>query len=117
MEHIISAYRYGSFEKIREFIEFRERLSVSLHYNSLSVDRMLLDVVFGGAASPASITHMFSFLELDPEKDDIPWREQVSLCTFFFTIRHYDHLLFRYSILQMSCRDFGYPIILPILSD
>ena len=46
---------------------------------------MLLDVVFGGAASPASITHMFSFLELDPEKDDIPWREQVCCCIAFLT--------------------------------
>ena len=78
VEHIISAYRYGSFEKVREFIEFRERLSVSLHYNSLSVDRMLLDIVFGGAASPASVAHMFSFLEIDPEKDEIVWRDQVS---------------------------------------
>ena len=47
---------------------------------------MLLDVVFGGAASPASITHMFSFLELDPEKDDIPWREQVCCCIAFLTL-------------------------------
>ena len=80
VEHIISAYRYGSFEKIREFIEFRERLSVSLHYTSLTVERMLLDIVFGGACSPASISHMFSFLQIDPEKDEIVWRDLVSCC-------------------------------------
>lgn len=45
VDHIIHAYRYGSFEKIREFIKLRDRLSASQHYTTLTVERMLLDLL------------------------------------------------------------------------
>ena len=40
----MSAYRCGSFDKIREFIKLRERLSSSLHYSSVSVEKKLSDL-------------------------------------------------------------------------
>jgi N-terminal acetyltransferase B complex non-catalytic subunit len=75
VDHIISAYRYGSFDKIREFIKLRERLSVSQHYTVITVERMILDVLVGGSNLHAQTVQMMSFLEVDPDKDDITWKE------------------------------------------
>ena len=44
IDYIMSAYRCGSFDKIREFIKLRERLSSSLHYSSVSVEKKLSDL-------------------------------------------------------------------------
>lgn len=43
-EHIIAAYKYGSFEKIPEFIDFKKQLDLSLHFASVNFENMLLDV-------------------------------------------------------------------------
>ena len=45
IDYIISAYRCGSFDKIREFIKLRDRLSASQHYASITLERMLLDLL------------------------------------------------------------------------
>ncbi|KAM7443003.1 N-alpha-acetyltransferase 25 [Porites harrisoni] len=42
-EHIIAAYKYGSFEKIPEFIELKKRLDCSLHFASVNYENMVLD--------------------------------------------------------------------------
>lgn len=43
-EYIIQAYKYGAFEKIPEFIAFRNRLNNSLHFAQVRTERMLLDL-------------------------------------------------------------------------
>ncbi|KAG9342546.1 hypothetical protein JZ751_015925 [Albula glossodonta] len=43
-EYIIQAYKYGAFEKIPEFIAFRNRLNRSLHFAQVRTERMLLDL-------------------------------------------------------------------------
>lgn len=43
-EYIIQAYKYGAFEKIPEFIAFRNRLNNSLHFAQVRIERMLLDL-------------------------------------------------------------------------
>lgn len=43
-EYIIQAYKYGAFEKIPEFIAFRNRLNHSLHFAQVRTERMLLDL-------------------------------------------------------------------------
>ena len=45
IDYIISAYRCGSFDKIREFIKLRDRLSASQHYASISIEQKLLDLM------------------------------------------------------------------------
>ncbi|VTJ87301.1 Hypothetical predicted protein, partial [Marmota monax] len=44
-EYIIQAYKYGAFEKIPEFIAFRNRLNNSLHFAQVRTERMLLDLL------------------------------------------------------------------------
>ncbi|XP_068748503.1 N-alpha-acetyltransferase 25, NatB auxiliary subunit-like isoform X1 [Montipora capricornis] len=43
-EHIIAAYKFGSFEKIPEFIDFKKQLDLSLHFACVNYENMLLDV-------------------------------------------------------------------------
>ncbi|KAL9982182.1 hypothetical protein ACROYT_G010993 [Oculina patagonica] len=43
-EHIIAAYKYGSFEKIPEFIDLKRRLDLSLHFATVNYENMLLEV-------------------------------------------------------------------------
>lgn len=44
IDYIISAYRCGSFGKIREFIKLRDRLTFSQHFASISIEQKLLDL-------------------------------------------------------------------------
>ncbi|CAL8114743.1 unnamed protein product [Orchesella dallaii] len=44
MEHLISAYKFGSFGKIQEFEEFREQLLNSCQFGLIQVERMLLQI-------------------------------------------------------------------------
>ena len=44
IDYIISAYRCGSFDKIREFIKLRDRLTASQHFASISIEQKLLDL-------------------------------------------------------------------------
>ena len=74
VDHIISAYRFGSFDKIREFIKLRDRLSSSQHYASLTVEKMLLDLLMETTLH-AQTVQMMSYLEIDPEKEEIAWKD------------------------------------------
>ncbi|KAK2548545.1 N-alpha-acetyltransferase 25 [Acropora cervicornis] len=51
-EHIIAAYKYGSFEKIPEFIDFKKQLDLSLHFASVNFENMLLDVFLKTSRCP-----------------------------------------------------------------
>ena len=44
IDYIISAYRCGSFDKIREFIKLRDRLTASQHFASINIEQKLLDL-------------------------------------------------------------------------
>ncbi|XP_039627265.1 N-alpha-acetyltransferase 25, NatB auxiliary subunit [Polypterus senegalus] len=73
-EYIIQAYKYGAFEKIPEFIAFRNRLNNSLHFAQVRVERMLLDL-FLEANILSSLEENVRSMGLCPEEDDIPWKE------------------------------------------
>ncbi|KAJ8873530.1 hypothetical protein PR048_024348 [Dryococelus australis] len=45
VDHLTYSYKFGSFMKLHEFIEFQERLNNSLHYATVTVDKMLLEVL------------------------------------------------------------------------
>jgi len=46
--------------KIEEFVEFRERLSSSMHYALVTVERMLLDILHS-TAHPEMLKVFFKF--------------------------------------------------------
>ncbi|XP_059395905.1 N-alpha-acetyltransferase 25, NatB auxiliary subunit-like isoform X2 [Carassius carassius] len=71
-EYIIQAYKYGAFEKIPEFIAFRNRLNHSLHFAQVRTERMLLDL-FLEADISSSLEESVKSMSLCPEEDDIPW--------------------------------------------
>ncbi|TRY53975.1 hypothetical protein DNTS_015538 [Danionella cerebrum] len=71
-EYIIQAYKYGAFEKIPEFIAFRNRLEHSLHFAQVRTERMLLDL-FLEADISSSLEESIKSMSLCPEEDDIPW--------------------------------------------
>lgn len=71
---MISAYRCGSFDKIVEFINLRQRLSASQHYASLHVERTLLDLLVETSLHGQTV-QMMSYHEIDPDKDDIQWSD------------------------------------------
>lgn len=43
-DHLTFAYKYGSFVKIQEFVELKERLENSFHFVMTTVDKMLLEL-------------------------------------------------------------------------
>ncbi|XP_038630065.1 N-alpha-acetyltransferase 25, NatB auxiliary subunit isoform X1 [Scyliorhinus canicula] len=71
-EYIIQAYKYGAFEKIPEFIAFRNRLNNSLHFAQVRIERMLLDL-FLEANITNSLEESIKSMGLCPDEDDIPW--------------------------------------------
>ncbi|KAG7476624.1 hypothetical protein MATL_G00084890 [Megalops atlanticus] len=73
-EYIIQAYKYGAFEKIPEFIAFRNRLNRSLHFAQVRTERMLLDL-FMEADISSSLEDNVKSMGLCPEEDDIPWAD------------------------------------------
>ncbi|KAE8635295.1 hypothetical protein XENTR_v10002573 [Xenopus tropicalis] len=73
-EYIIQAYKYGAFEKIPEFIAFRNRLNNSLHFAQVRTERMLLDLLLEADVS-SSLEESIKSMSLSPEEDDIPWKD------------------------------------------
>ncbi|XP_053553147.1 N-alpha-acetyltransferase 25, NatB auxiliary subunit-like, partial [Bombina bombina] len=73
-EYIIQAYKYGAFEKIPEFIAFRNRLNNSLHFAQVRTERMLLDLLLEADLS-TSLEESVKSMSLRPEEDDIPWKD------------------------------------------
>ncbi|KAM4809936.1 N-alpha-acetyltransferase 25, NatB auxiliary subunit [Rhinophrynus dorsalis] len=73
-EYIIQAYKYGAFEKIPEFIAFRNRLNNSLHFAQVRTERMLLDLLLEANIS-SSLEESIKAMSLSPEEDDIPWKD------------------------------------------
>ncbi|XP_022536484.2 N-alpha-acetyltransferase 25, NatB auxiliary subunit [Astyanax mexicanus] len=71
-EYIIQAYKYGAFEKIPEFIAFRNRLNNSLHFAQVRTERMLLDL-FLEADISSTLEESVKSMSICPEEDDIPW--------------------------------------------
>ncbi|KAM8961323.1 N-alpha-acetyltransferase 25, NatB auxiliary subunit isoform 2-T2 [Pelodytes ibericus] len=73
-EYIIQAYKYGAFEKIPEFIAFRNRLNNSLHFAQVRTERILLDLLLEADLS-SSLDECVKSMSLTPEEDDIPWKD------------------------------------------
>lgn len=68
-DHLTFLYKFGSFLKINEFIEFRERLNSSLHYSAVTVEKMLLDIFHSSSFN--NTTQLIEQMEVSPEKESI----------------------------------------------
>lgn len=67
-EYLIPSYKYGTFIKIYEFVQFRERLQNSLQYASAVEERLLLDLILE-TCSHTNTEVMLSNMAIDPDKD------------------------------------------------
>ncbi|XP_077995512.1 N-alpha-acetyltransferase 25, NatB auxiliary subunit-like [Glandiceps talaboti] len=74
-EYIISAYKYGSFPKIPEFVKFRQKLNNSLHYTAVTLEKMLLELLVEANSNNLKFEDLIRYMEIQPEKDEIQWNE------------------------------------------
>ncbi|OXU18145.1 hypothetical protein TSAR_006441 [Trichomalopsis sarcophagae] len=70
-DHLTYAYKFGSFLKIQEFVELRERLENSIHFAMTTVDKMLLEMSW--CDSPMAVTNSLSSMHIQPAEDSIRW--------------------------------------------
>lgn len=78
-EYLIAAYKYGSFNKIFEFVRFREKLQNSLQYACAKVESMLLDLILE-TSHHQSVEQMVTYMEIDPSEEGAPAVEFGKLC-------------------------------------
>ncbi|XP_049839174.1 N-alpha-acetyltransferase 25, NatB auxiliary subunit isoform X1 [Schistocerca gregaria] len=71
VDHLTFSYKFGSFLKIEEFVEFRERLNNSIHYAIMSVEQKLLELM--SCRSHAQTSVFVTAMEINPAKDKIDW--------------------------------------------
>ncbi|XP_052072729.1 N-alpha-acetyltransferase 25, NatB auxiliary subunit-like [Mytilus californianus] len=73
-EYLIASYKYGSFNKINEFVKFRNRLQNSIQYISAQVESMLLDMGME-TAKHQKTELMVSYMALAPDKERTPYED------------------------------------------
>lgn len=76
LEYLAMCYKFGSFSKLEEFMDFRERLSNSLHYAMISAEMMLMEMnVMGGGNGPTIQTSINAIkaMTIMPCEDRIDW--------------------------------------------
>lgn len=72
VDYLSFTYKFGSFMKIEEFVEFRERLSSSMHYALVTVERMLIDILH--STTHTQMLKVVSQMEIQSEKDRMDWK-------------------------------------------
>ncbi|EAT44499.1 AAEL004142-PA, partial [Aedes aegypti] len=74
VEFLKTSYNFGSFSKLIEFLDFRDRLSNSLHFTLISVEALLLEMVcFSGTL--AQNLAAYRLMRIKPQEDRIKWDE------------------------------------------
>lgn len=63
LDHLTYSYKFGSFLKISEFVEFRDRLHSSHHYTRCSVERMLSELLIPSSHEQAAEVLNFFLLK------------------------------------------------------
>ncbi|XP_059486390.1 N-alpha-acetyltransferase 25, NatB auxiliary subunit [Neocloeon triangulifer] len=73
LDHLTYSYKYGSFLKISEFVEFRDRLHHSHHYIRCSIERMLSELLMP-ANHEQAVEAVFR-MDVSPSDDNIDWEK------------------------------------------
>eukprot|EP00090_Calanus_glacialis_P026356 TRINITY_DN4142_c0_g1_i1.p1 TRINITY_DN4142_c0_g1~~TRINITY_DN4142_c0_g1_i1.p1 ORF type:complete len:932 (-),score=392.23 TRINITY_DN4142_c0_g1_i1:208-3003(-) len=72
-DHIITAFRSGTFYQIRDIYKLRNRLATSHHFLTMDTERQLLDLLLETSIHTQAV-QMVSYLELaDEDKDSKDW--------------------------------------------
>ncbi|XP_067645429.1 phagocyte signaling-impaired protein isoform X2 [Eurosta solidaginis] len=74
LEYIGLTYRFCTFSKLEEFMNFKERLTNSIHYVSTSVEAQLSDLVmlYGNVKHNLAA---YTAMSIEPANDRITWHE------------------------------------------
>ncbi|XP_059620887.1 phagocyte signaling-impaired protein isoform X2 [Phlebotomus argentipes] len=72
VEYLAMSYKFGSFSKLQEFMDFREKLANSLHYSLISVEAILMEIA-GYCGTMAHNLSSFRSMRIHPEEDKIKW--------------------------------------------
>lgn len=67
IDHLTFTYKFGSFLKLEEFMDFRERLNNSLHFTLTAVDRMIVEMMLCHNAKG------LDSIEASPKNNNINW--------------------------------------------
>ncbi|PVD31460.1 hypothetical protein C0Q70_06872 [Pomacea canaliculata] len=112
-EYLLASYKYGSFGKIREFVDFREKLQRSFQYKSAATERLLLDLILE-TNSHTGTEQMLTYIEVDPSKErfvlsELSDNRDFSVMTCWdppsqFRIRDQE-MSFKEEIAWLHCRD------------
>ncbi|KAK5638702.1 hypothetical protein RI129_012997 [Pyrocoelia pectoralis] len=68
-DHLTFCYKYGSFIKLDDFMDFREKLNNSFHYTMVAVDRIILNIV-----QCVSIDSLYN-TNILPKDNNIEWEK------------------------------------------
>lgn len=74
LEFLAMCYKFGSFSKLQEFMDFRDRLSNSLHYALVSAETLISEMVCMSGTAAQNVESVGSF-NLEPKKDRLDWAE------------------------------------------
>lgn len=69
IDHLTFSYKFGSFHKLEEFMNFRERLNNSLHYTLTAIDRTLLELLSTTDLQNMTLRHTLAA----PKYKNIDW--------------------------------------------
>ncbi|XP_065087251.1 phagocyte signaling-impaired protein [Ochlerotatus camptorhynchus] len=74
VEFLKTSYNFGSFSKLIEFLDFRDRLSNSLHFTLISVEALLLEMVCFSGTLTQNLS-AYRLMRVKPHEDRIKWDE------------------------------------------
>lgn len=74
LEYLAMSYKFGSFSKLQEFMDFRERLSNSLHYSMISVEALIQEIVCFNGSNQQNLLQ-FHNMKIEPNEDRIRYDE------------------------------------------
>lgn len=74
LEYLAMSYKFGSFSKLQEFMDFRERLSNSLHYSMVSVEALIQEIVCFSGSNQQNLLQ-FQNMKIEPNEDRINYEE------------------------------------------
>ncbi|XP_055382876.1 phagocyte signaling-impaired protein [Condylostylus longicornis] len=74
LEYIAMSYKFGSFTKLVEFMDFRDRLWNSIHYATISAEELLLELITLSGGIQQNL-NTFKLMSIKPSEDRISWDE------------------------------------------
>lgn len=74
LEYLAMSYKFGSFSKLQEFMDFREKLSNSLQYSMTSVEALLQEIVCFNGGYQQNYAQ-FQNMKIEPHEDRIKYQD------------------------------------------